>query len=1541
MGYKVQFENGMSVEFESQPSEADIDEAFQATSKQAPAKSGFGDFMGKAADTATEGIKDVGKTLASTFMPASGVGPSPGQELATSLGTAGVAQGLAPIPAAMGALNDMSQGKPAGFEQKFNESMDRMTYHPKGEQAQDANDAVGKFMMRNVVPVAPMLMGPSAAMQARQARLQTVDKQKPATAKKEANLQAAADELLQGHPAETGPQLQTRQPGAQGELFPPEVVTEKIRGKDNTVQPGAASAFDPFQEQTPFNPALEQNRLARNMELGLPEPQMPPMIPQSRSGIGQMMPEDPGFAAAIKRGVPEEVRAFEEMKQQMLAGQKSAVDTSLPKVDPIQSVTQGLDSIRMREKQNEITARQKVLEQEVAQKQSLDFNAAEIARREAAEVPGLKEFNENQRFQDVTRKVAEDQRVLKAEERVNKAEELYLKVAHAMEEGKATKEHMKRIEKDLKEFEKRLEWVKSNVEYEYMTNARKGNRIKSDTPYSRQRGAINPEVFKEGFEKIKAFGDNMILKASSKGGFLTIEAVKDGKRLGSVMYDRTNKYDAPTHQNLTAPMVGVNPEARGQGIATKMYKFAAELGNDVVKSKMTTDAGRQMWEGFEKRGLAKDGVIVGDRKIPVRQPTQAELNLKRVMSEDAKTHIGGMFGHPPMGPGRRQAGYILLEGKKKKALSNLASKLDIEDKLGEIAHSQWTPEEAVKQAMGAKDVDQNLLQRVINFGTKGGLYQALKTKNPLVRYTYEQIAQSDRLSRADIRDAVHRELAPAMREMSRKEQGEIWTLIDLADLNQKSLDLEMLARNGFNEKQLRFVEVHRKEMEKGYAAINKASAAAGKPPIDHRVAYAAMRATGDYRRLVYDEKGGKVVGVLGSDLRARVNNLAKNMEAKGYYVGEERYFGGMPRERGSANQAFMSAIEVLAEKDSRVQEFVDVLNEIRTTEVYNFLNAKTHTMQKRGVDGMEGRKSWLDAEENAREGFKAQLNYLEASLKWGHLSEAAQNIKKVLDAKEVKMPNAKKWSEDYLYNALGFNPSEMGRSIEQAVANIFKETGVGYSIGREAMAGARKVTNALLLGLNPRFWATNVVQPFQAMPAMKALLISRGLDAGFDMATGYSYLAHGGATAMKKNTGLKLDAFEKAAVKYANDNHVYGSDMIEHSNKVRKDVGFYAEKASNAVAGSIESTSRQVVFYGFAHMLKENGMKVGDGLFEAAHNLTDMAMNNYSAVERPKMYSAMGPVGDLAVNLQSYKHNELSRLSFFVREAAENKSLRPIATQLATSLVFGGIMGMIAFEEADLLYKMISKHVFKKPDSLTNMVIRMSEGIHRDSGGKIPPYVASHGVFSMMGVDLSRSLGLTDVAPDSAMDVLFPGGSKLGEIAGAGYDAAKSPTEMNMKRFGRAVAPIGVQGVLDNQWFTKDAGEKGRLSVKPKNLEGQAYRNKTDSMVKNFGFVGINESVQKQKTYNVEKIATDYADLRQGPLSKMRDELFAKGTISKETIQDYLKYRGSFDTIQGDLNRYAMQQNMSAAELSLLQSTASSSVASMEKARDYMEMFKK
>lgn len=1182
---------------------------------------------------------------------------------------------------------------------------------------------------------------------------------------------------------------------------------------------------------------------------------------------------------------------FDEMAGQLRAGEQSPV-TPMGR-PPIESTAMDLTA---RPAQQVLDQRQAGLEQSVAQRQSLDFNAAERARQEQAPVPGLeaaktfdKDFAEYQaKKEDLARqaKVAEE---AKAAEEQKKAEEAQSRVAQT-------------------EAQKALERRQAQLEFEV-----KKQQTADFNAAERARQERAP---------IHGLGGD--------------DAHVSEFRQYAAKLDEAKK-KAENHPNV------LDADRRVQQ-AQELYTRVADgmqnglqHPNEAILKRLDIDLAH-----FEEAAQQARQDAVKEAMNPLKQdPQPSNVGMNKPDAGEAP-RVGKRSS-----PGGKQSGYFLMDASKQEAAKNLMDKLGIEAKLREISASMWTPQQAIEAALKGKDVVQNVAQKLINNFTKGGIYQALKTHNPVIRYVVEKIQEADRLSRAQVQDWVHGRMAPAMRALNAKEQGQVWTALEIADLSQKPVDYVALAKAGATDAQIHLAKTLREALDHGYEQINKAREAAGKGPIDKRVAYMAMRASGDFRRLVYDNSGAekKVVGVIGSDFRKRVNGLKEEMEKKGYFVGEERYYGAQARERNSSNQAFMSAIEHLADSDPRVAEFADVLDKLRTSEVYSYLNTKTHTMEKKGVFGMEGRRSWMSAEQNAADGFKAQLNYMEAAIKWGNLSEASEAIKPVLNHPDIKMPVAKEWSERYLKTALGFNPSAVGTHLETALSEAFKTTGIGYSNYRKGVAVARQITNGLLLMINPRFWLTNVVQPMQAMPGMKAMMITRGLDAGFDFGTGYSYLAQAANTIMKKKMG-GLEGFEKEAAAYAQSHHVYGSDMVEHSNQIRKGPAYMAEQVSNFAAGNIESYTRQLAFYSFVHMLKENGMSEANGLHVAAHNLTDMMMNNYSHIDRPNVFNALGPVGDLAVNLQSYKFNELSRISLFARHAQEYGSLRPLIAHLGAGVAFGGILGTIGYDNADRAYHAITK-LMGAPDSLTNRILHMSEGLGKKmydaTGGAIDqPYLASHGVFSMAGMDMTKSLGITDVTGGSIVDTMAPGFSKLGEIAGAAYNMTGLPstnpntgfTEMNAKRLGRAAMPIGMQGAYDMKNFTNDDG----LAVRPKDLKGQAYRTDTDKTLKYAGFSGVHEAVQRQKTYNIERQATDYNDIRDGVLNTLRDQMYT-GTIKGDTVQQYMNAYGSPKTLETDLKKYAQEQNMTAEEFNLMHAAMSKSIAQRMKAQEYVRMF--
>lgn len=887
---------------------------------------------------------------------------------------------------------------------------------------------------------------------------------------------------------------------------------------------------------------------------------------------------------------------------------------------------------------------------------------------------------------------------------------------------------------------------------------------------------------------------------------------------------------------------------------------------------------------------------------------------------------------PPTFNSKKQSGGVLFDWKKKNEVEQLAKVAGIKDKLAAFVPTEMDAEGTIELARQGKDVDQNMVQKVINQFTKGGLYQAEKTGNPIVKFTVDKVLNADRKARADVRDYIHDSLAPAMRALSTQEMIDVAAILNQADMDQVPVDSNFLRQYGFSDKQIAFAEAHRATMDKAFEAINKAREAVGKEPIDKRVSYAAMAATGDFRKLVYkmSEDGVKeVVGIIGANTRRGLSNVEKKLAGKDYIFGEERFAGGA--KRGASDvQAIMDVLEHLSENNPSTKDFLDVLSDLKAQDAYNFVNMSKHTKQKKGVFGMEGRKEWVSELQNAKDFMDAQLKYAESALRWGHLSDAATEVKKVLSS-DVDQPNAKKWAEGYFNNALGLNPSETGRSFERAMDSFWKETGVGKTIPSNIQQYSRKIVNTLLLGLNPAFLATNVVQPLVAMPAMNAFLKSRGLDENSLMTLGYDSMAQAGFTLIKEKMG-KLSPLEAGAAKYARENHVFGTDLVDTSSVSRKNAEFYLDKTGNFLASNVEAATRQMVYYGFVHMLDKNGMGKEFGL---AQNLTDLAMNNYSPVERPNVFNMLGPVGDLAANLSSFKHNELSRLAMFAREIGKEGTATPLLMQLATGVAAAGVTGSIAFAEADWLYRQITK-ALGKPDSLTNVAIQFSESMADKTKN---PYAVSHGIFSYMGLDMSKRLGLSDVIPNSVGEALFPGGGKLVDVAGAGLSAVTSPNEMNFKRLAREASPGLVTGPMDREWFSQQTPQ-GELALNRRTLEGQVIRNDADKMAKNFGFTGINESVQKQKLWDVEQQRLGYSELRTGIVKKMATQMFTRGNFDEKLIDKYLEYEGDIKTLETELENRVKKQEMSAVDALKMKALAAKKIPQLQQGQRVMETFR-
>jgi hypothetical protein len=877
--------------------------------------------------------------------------------------------------------------------------------------------------------------------------------------------------------------------------------------------------------------------------------------------------------------------------------------------------------------------------------------------------------------------------------------------------------------------------------------------------------------------------------------------------------------------------------------------------------------------------------------------------------------------------------------KKAEGFSNIPG---IKEKLRDIGNALIeTPEKAIEFAKQTSDVAQNAVQSAFNNLTKGGTYLKGRLNNPIVHFGVDRFLKADGLAKADINQKLGQEYLGILRSLSKQEYADAFELLNVADLTKKTITPEMMQQHGLSQRLQDFITTHQKVMEDALANINRVREAAGKDPITAREAYSAMSMKGDYRKVVYqvDENGNRtIIGAIAADrlkgkLGWTLDKIEKHIQGKmpGVEFGPLR---DTTLTRGSAkgtpHEAFTDALRTLGENNPHVAELLKVLDEVAKDDASNYMGMQKHTMQKKGIWGMEGRKPWETAENNATQFFENQVRYLESVYNWSHLAEAAKDVNSVIRNPDVmkKHPNAIRLTEEYMQNALGLNPSRLGRGIEEVAKAIGSSLGGSPAIVQKGFGTAKNVANTTMLALNESFLLIQALQAPTGIPAAVALLRSRGLASKWTHLTlGLDHFVEAGATLLKDQSGRKISELDRGAIEYAKKNHIYATDMVEHNSRTKADAGYYISRGLKAPAALIETGTRAQAFLTFVKVLEDGGMKVKDGLYEQAHRMTDQVMNNYSAMEKPPVYNALGPIGSMAYNLKSFGHNELSRWSEYAREIGKTGNPGPLLTQMATTIAVAGAFGLPMYSQFEALYDYITKKL-GNPRSLTLDVIKTSEQLAEKlgpDGYEKFKHAMSHGLFSTLGADVSKRIGLGDVLPSKASDAAFAGGGKLADMATTAVKAAVNPDEQHLKAAAVAWSPNVLAGPFKEKWYTD---EKGVYSMDPdKKRELITEINGTDRLLKTVGITGINESVKKTKDYQLKQLEKAYQDIRDNALVKISHDMAAGKGISQENIDKYFTNgQGDPSSFENSINDIGMKLNIPRDTLALMKGAASNSV---------------
>jgi ADP-Ribosyltransferase in polyvalent proteins len=1157
--------------------------------------------------------------------------------------------------------------------------------------------------------------------------------------------------------------------------------------------------------------------------------------------------------------------------------------------------------------------------------------------------------------------------------KMEKQRELVSRLEADVQSGKKMGTQLVRAQKDLKTMQGHYEKAKANLGKvgDKSTNPfdNKSRPISNAGKYGRQRGAIDPTAFQlkfpefigskirdaagklklmyHGTSKDKAFSD---IKAGPRGAWFTDDPT------GASEYAKQNDAQKFVYNPDKRTYEDINTSAHVHQVYLNIQKPYELSEIDLAQYHRASNYAKFQKEITEKaKREGYDGIDWGHGIYTAFDPKQIKSAISPEYKKGKQTNP---FGRDTI---ELNSGVPLPD-----SIKNLFSS-DKDKKPGSTLHelipamsrSLDTPEKVIDALKDQTDIPERGTTRKLQEATqKGLLYAKEQHNNALLNFTYNEVAKAGDAIANLKKELVDTTLLPGLRELNDKEFVHLQQVM-MEGMKEKMTFTpdELQTHYGFTEKQTKLYNDFQHAFEEGYQRINATRELQNKPPISRYVGYMAGMAKGAYKRLVSiemrkpngeiikDEKGNPVmtvVGIIGSDWRHITD---KRMEAikkehPEYTFSEEKYSG--PGQYGKREMSsLVEALGILSENNPSVEAFAKQMQDIMSSEAESYRGAKKHTMAKKGIWGMEGDKpkEWATPEQNALDGMKGQIEYLNKIIEWSEYSKAAEQVGKVLADPDVQLKhkNAAERSTEYLQNVLGTDPQ---KGLDIMVSELAKSLGMPPSFLEKAASWNKKVFNAVFLALGPMFLIANHISGAVAFPAMAQYLSSKGVRLGPDMGTGLSHIAEGIVASVDGYRGKLKTEFDKKAWQALKDFAVTDPQLMGHSTSLRKGTGYYAKEVLHTGAAGSEGMPRAAVFMGVSRLLRDAGFENDPNIFHVARDVTDMAMGVFRQEEQPTAYNQFGPLKPLASQLSTFLTNSNSNLMMLGRIGFREGNFKPIGMAILSSLLMSGVMGVPGFTQADWLFEQISS-AMGKPTTLVNEILKMTRS--KTGGDALSVGVPS----AVTGIDMHTSFGRPNLIPP-----FFTGASAMAkagtDLWNGGKDALSGDVAggvMDAKRAAIHLSPPIARKNLEMEWFG-DKKPNGNVLMhslqKGKGTQGTMELTPTEVTARRMGFNMVSSFKKSQEDYQRNLIDQHLQDKQQKIMTSLDESLTSsKGKVNPEKVRDYLdKYieaEGDPKTFVTQLNSKVLADNTTNVQRYLMQKANSGSLSAARALKRWKE----
>ncbi len=792
----------------------------------------------------------------------------------------------------------------------------------------------------------------------------------------------------------------------------------------------------------------------------------------------------------------------------------------------------------------------------------------------------------------------------------------------------------------------------------------------------------------------------------------------------------------------------------------------------------------------------------------------------------------------------------------------------------------------------------------------GANLKARNTNNPFVKYSY-QAFDNAYTEAAILKNTFVDPISKLESKINKQELQDLAYLAKKIEGTDSIVDRARLERLGFSENAISFWEAVQTGLKAKLDHTNKILGEIGQKTVEPRSNYFASTFKGNYKAIVRDKETGQPVFVLAEKTPKKLDALLNKFKTE---KGKEFDFDVLDfdyvkHNKGEVEFALNEFNRLAEAGDPRIEAVKSLYEEYlqRTASYSKGGNQHLKEKSKVAVGGAEGYRLDRTELQNAKDFWKAQLEYIEKGFVWGENQKMFHNIGEAIKGIQDKLPNTSTYMNQYRLNAIGVRRNTLGK-----VSDILERevTNAGIPI-RDIAEWSKGTLNSMLLGgpNNIVFAATQLIQVINATPDLKIMLERKGIN------------PVEAAVSASKSLNMS-NPITREAWKWAETNHVARAavfgDSVELGSSSAARMAHIAGDVWNVSPKEADRVGRSYVFLNAVHMLIDSGVPKKEA-FQTAADLTNRAMVDYRAPESPMAMSSGGLIGNTSLFLMKYPANWWNQ--FFSHMTS--KDLISFGALVGALGLTAGVLGAAGIEAYEAIRSVWNNQLGqgskgRRLPSFNELAI--------ESG--MPNWMLVGPLSTVTGIDFSSKTGMKDTIGNSASDIILPGSGFAGKAIGSTASLALDPTSQSKQQKAiHDVLPTSLKGISEEAFYTDPVDKNGKALIRnPEKGTGEYRRDSFDRAIRFAGGRSTEEAIAKTKDYTKKTSQLERQQYRTEALDSLIKEILAdKNTFSvakktEKAAQVFVKLGGDPQRFEAALQDRYLKSKLTPAERAMLES---------------------